>query len=161
MNTFDFTPLFRSSVGFDRLARLAEAAVQMHEPSQSYPPYNIEKHGEDAYAITVAVAGFSPDEIEVETQDGLLTIRGHKSEEDRGEDSRILYRGIASRDFHRRFQLADHVRVESAQLENGLLTVSLVREVPEEAKPRRIPVAVGSGPAIEQKSEQPTDKAAA
>lgn len=152
MNALDFAPLFRSGVGFDRLARMAETAARLGEANApSYPPYNIEKHGEDAYTITVAVAGFAPEELDVQVEQSLLTVSGHKHQEDSGEtekDSRvILHRGIAERNFQRRFQLADHVVVTGADLENGLLVIRLERRIPEAAKPRRI--AIGSSDAAQ------------
>jgi molecular chaperone IbpA len=164
MNAYDLAPLFRSGVGFDRLARLAESASRMAEPSTSYPPYNIERlsapedQGErgDAYAITVAVAGFAESDLSVDVEGQTLTITGHKERADKQEDTRVLHRGIALRDFVRRFQLADNVTVTGADLKDGLLTVSLKRVVPEADKPRRI--AIGSGPAA-LPSATPTSKA--
>ncbi len=143
MNASDLAPLFRSGVGFDRLARLAESASRMAETQNSYPPYNIERLGSaedsaDAYAITVAVAGFSGDDLAVDVEGSTLTITGHKSRADKQDESRLLHRGIALRDFVRRFQLADNVVVTGADLKDGLLTVALKRVVPEAHKPRRI-----------------------
>lgn len=160
MNAHDLAPLFRAGVGFDRLARLAEAASRLAEPNTSYPPYNIEhlgstEDGGDAYAITVAVAGFSANDLTVEAEGGLLTVSGHKASEQKQEASRLLHRGIALRDFVRRFQLADTVTVTGATLQDGLLIVSLKREVPEQAKPRRI--AINTATAV---SALPTAEAA-
>lgn len=146
MNAFDLAPLFRSGVGFDRLARLAETASRLAEPNSSYPPYNIEHLGStddggDVYSITVAVAGFAEQDLTVEAEGGLLTISGHKAQPEQKDSNRVLHRGIALRDFVRRFQLADTVTVTGAALRDGLLTVSLKREVPEQAKPRRIAIS--------------------
>ncbi|NKD88054.1 Hsp20 family protein [Haematospirillum sp. 15-248] len=155
MNAFDFSPLFRSGVGFDRLARLAEATLRHSgEQATSWPPYNIEKTGEDSYAITLAVAGFPENDLDVEVHDDLLVVRGNRSplagdtdatpnDGDQGE-RRYLHRGIAFRGFVRHFQLADHMTVTGAHLENGLLTITLVREVPEASKPRHIAIATAA-----------------
>jgi len=138
MTTYDFSPLFRSTVGFDRFARLVDAALQADTAAASYPPYNIETTGEDAYRVTMAVAGFREDELSIEAHENTLTIAGQKKT---GEDhGTFLYRGIAARDFVRKFQLADHVKVAGAYLDNGLLSVDLIREVPEEMKPRRVEI---------------------
>ncbi|MEM6438571.1 MAG: Hsp20 family protein [Pseudomonadota bacterium] len=137
MRNFDFSPLYRSTVGFDRLAKLVDATMAA-EAQPAYPPYDIVKTGEDAYRITVAVAGFSDEELNIESRDGQLVISGKKAE-DEGEAT-YLHRGIAKRAFERRFQLADHVRPSGARTENGLLHVELVREVPEALKPRRIEI---------------------
>lgn len=137
MRTYDFSPLYRSTVGFDRLAQMLDS-VTADNAQTGYPPYNIEKTGDDAYRISIAVAGFSEDEITVEARDGQLVISGKKVEEN--EERKFLHRGIATRAFEKRFQLADHVRAETALTENGLLHVDLVREVPEALKPRRIEI---------------------
>ena len=147
MTTFDFSPLFRSTVGYDRLMNLLENAGQWSEPGTSYPPYNIARTGEDHYRITVAVAGFSEDELSVEARDNALLVEGHRKEADGGQS--FLYRGIAGRSFKRQFQLADHVKVAGAQLQNGLLVIELVREVPEAMKPRRIEIKTGAPAAID------------
>lgn len=140
--TLDFAPLFRTAIGFDRLARLADS-MQEATAAQTYPPYNIERTGEDSYRLTMAVAGFSQDELEMVVRDNTLLISGRvKAEENKGE---VLYRGIAGRAFERRFALADHIVVEGAELTNGLLHVGLKRVVPEALKPRRI--EIGSAPA--------------
>ncbi|MCS6892291.1 MAG: Hsp20 family protein [Rhodovarius sp.] len=141
MNTFDFSPLFRTAIGFDRLARLLEG-LRAHEV-QSYPPYNIERTGEDQYVLTLAVAGFSEKELEVEVRNDTLTITGRPAEQQ--QPRAYLHRGIAGRAFERRFVLADHLVVKGAHLENGLLHIYLEREVPEALKPRRIPI--GTAPA--------------
>ena len=134
---FDLTPLYRSTVGFDRLARMLDEASSFEAPS--YPPYNIERVGDDDYRITMAVAGFAPEDINVEVKGNALTVSGKKAEKPETK-SEFLHQGIASRGFERRFQLADHVQVNGAGLENGLLHISLKREVPEALKPRTIPV---------------------
>ena len=135
MNTLNLSPLFRTAIGFDRLARLIDNPAA----DVAYPPYNIEKTGEDAYAITMAVAGFGPDDIEVTVKENTLVVTGRAGQE--SADGEVLYRGIAGRAFERRFVLADHIVVEGAELNNGLLRVELKRVVPEALKPRRIPIA--------------------
>ena len=135
MRTFDFSPLYRSAVGFDRLMTVLDAA-QKNGGADSYPPYNIEKIGEDVYQITVAVAGFSSADLDVEVRDGQLLIVGKGTTEE--QDNHFLHRGIARRAFERRFQLADHVEVKAADLADGLLRVDLIREIPEAMKPRKI-----------------------
>ena len=135
MRTFDFSPLYRSAVGFDRLMTVLDAA-QKNGGADSYPPYNIEKIGEDVYQITVAVAGFSSADLDVEVRDGQLLIVGKSTNEE--QDNHFLHRGIARRAFERRFQLADHVEVKAADLADGLLRVDLIREIPEAMKPRKI-----------------------
>ena len=137
----DFTPLFRSTVGFDRMMRLLDEATH-HDQDDGYPPYNIERTGEDAYRITVAVAGFRRDELSIVDHQGTLTVAGKKSGED---GAQYLHRGIAGRSFQRRFSLAEHVKVTGASLENGLLQIDLVREVPEAAKPRTIEIGRAPG----------------
>ena len=146
MRTYDFSPLYRSTVGFDRLAGLLDNVLTNDVSTQSYPPYNIEKTGDDAYRITVAVAGFTDDELNIEAKDGQLVISGKKAAET-DEQTQYLHRGIATRAFERRFQLADHVRATAAATENGLLHVDLVREVPDALKPRKI--EIGAAPALE------------
>jgi len=138
MRTFDLAPLYRSTVGFDRLFSMLDG----FESAPGYPPYNIERTGENDYRITVAVAGFAQDDLSIEVKENTLTIKGAKQakEEQRGQ---VLHQGIAARAFERVFQLADHVVVKSAQLENGLLHVDLVREIPEAKKPRQIPIGNG------------------
>lgn len=138
MRSYDFSPMFRSVVGFDHLNRLLESALEAGEEG-GYPPYNIEKIGEDNYRITMAVAGFTPEDLDVVTKENTLTISGRaRTEDDKAKT--YLYRGIAARAFERRFQLADHIKVGEAKLVNGLLSVDLTRQVPEAAKPRSIPV---------------------
>jgi len=138
MRTFDLTPLFRSTVGFDRMSHLLDAAARVGDEATSYPPYNIEKTGEDAYRVSMAVAGFADSELDITVKEGALIVTGKRASED-GE-RQFLHRGIATRAFERRFQLADHIQVTDAALENGLLHISLVREVPEEKKPRKIEI---------------------
>jgi molecular chaperone IbpA len=140
MRTLDLTPLYRSTIGIDRLAGLLDAAMSHDTAAPAYPPYNIEKTGEDAYRITLAVAGFSEADLTIESRDGQLVISGRK-QTGADEGRTYLHRGIAERAFERRFQLADHVRPVSAGVENGLLHVELVREIPEALKPRRIEIA--------------------
>jgi len=142
MTTFDFSPLFRSTVGFDRLMNMLENSVQWAEGGNSYPPYNIEKTGEDRYRITLAVAGFGEDELAVEARENALLVEGRKKEGDAGHS--YLYHGIAGRSFKRQFQLADHVRVTGAHLHNGLLVIELLRELPEAMKPRRIEITTAT-----------------
>jgi molecular chaperone IbpA len=141
MRGFDLSPFYRSTVGFDRVFSLLDTLNGSSEP-QTYPPYNIERTGEDAYRITMAVAGFADDELSVEVKDNTLSVRGEKKVDEKAKekDGEFLYRGIGTRAFERRFQLADHVEVRGASLENGLLHVDLVRVVPETLKPRTIPI---------------------
>jgi molecular chaperone IbpA len=134
--TFDFAPLWRSTIGFDRLFDLADAAQRLGGEDH-YPPYNIERVGDDRYQISLAVAGFSPDDIAITAEQNVLTIEGRKPEKEQRE---YLYQGISARHFKRQFNLADHVQVTSAAFENGLLRIELVREIPEAMKPRRIPI---------------------
>ena len=136
MRHFDFSPLYRSTVGFDRLFSMLDS---VNGDVPSYPPYNIERTGENAYRITMAVAGFSEKDLSLEAKEGILLIKGERAPED--EDREILYRGIASRAFERRFQLADFVEVKGASLENGLLHIDLEREIPDAMKPRKIEIA--------------------
>jgi molecular chaperone IbpA len=146
MRTYDFTPLFRSSVGFDRWSDLFDAASRADDSAAGYPPYNIEKTGEDKYRIMMAVAGFGENDIEVTAQDNLLVVSGDLGEL-REAGATYLYRGIATRAFERRFSLADHVKIVGAKLADGVLQVDLEREVPEAMKPRRIAVESRPGSA--------------
>ncbi|WP_186420337.1 Hsp20 family protein [Bosea sp. CS1GBMeth4] len=139
---FDFSPLYRSSIGFDRMFNALEAASRL-DTAGHWPPYDIVKTGDDDYRITMAVAGFAQDDLTVTHEPNMLMVSGHKAGQDAGE---YLHHGIAERTFERRFELADHVKVVSASLENGLLTVDLKRELPEEMKPRRIEIAAGTAP---------------
>ena len=143
MDSFDFSPLFRSTIGFDRLMRLADTATRLDSGSSAYPPYNIEATGANAYRLTMAVAGFAADELDITVKENALLISGKSKKEDGGKQ--YLHRGIAQRAFERRFQLEDHVKVTGASLDNGLLHVELVREIPEAMKPRKIEIAAGSG----------------
>ena len=143
MRTYDLSPLFRSTVGFDRMMQLLDAAGRVEDSAPSYPPYNIEKTGENAYRVTMAVAGFSADELNITVQEGVLTVTGKAAKDE--EPKQFLHRGIARRAFERRFELADHIQVNGANLVNGLLHIDLVREVPEAQKPRTVKIAVGQG----------------
>lgn len=139
MRHLDFSPLYRSTVGFDRLFSLLDAANG--DVSNSYPPYNIELTGENTYRISMAIAGFSEGELTIEAKESVLLVKGEKQQEE--DDKNYLYRGIATRTFERRFQLADYVEVRGASLENGLLHIDLVREIPDAMKPRKIDISVG------------------
>ncbi|GIK81730.1 MAG: Hsp20 family protein [Pseudorhodoplanes sp.] len=136
---FDLTPFYRSTVGFDRLFNMLDQAGGV-DSAPSYPPYNIERTGENAYRISVAVAGFAENELNIEVKENTLTIRGEKQSKTEEKAGQVLYQGIAARAFERVFQLADFVQVKGAKLENGLLHVDLVREIPEAKKPRQIPI---------------------
>ena len=149
MTTYDFTPLFRSSIGFDHLPLLLSHALQMDESTASYPPYNIDKLSEDEYRIAMAVAGFGKDDIEIVSEQNKLTVRGQIKE--RAEKT-YLHRGIAARSFQRQFDLADFVKVNSADLKDGLLVISLRREIPEQMKPRKIEIGGGNVTQLEQKA---------
>jgi len=153
MRPVDFSPLYRSTVGFDRLFSLLDQ-VNQPESQTTYPPYNIERTGDDAYRITMAVAGFGENEISIEAHRNVLTVKGEKTEDSANEGTELLYRGIASRAFDRRFQLADHVEVSGASLKNGLLHVDLKRNIPEEMKPRKIAItsAANASKQIEAKA---------
>lgn len=137
----DLTPLFRSTVGFDRMGRLLDSASNTEAPS--YPPYNIEKVADDQYRVTMAVAGFHADDLDITQNNNTLVVTGNQSKET--EEAQYLHRGIATRSFERQFELADHVNVTGAGLENGLLVIELKREVPEELKPRKIEIDTGAG----------------
>ncbi|MBZ0229238.1 MAG: Hsp20 family protein [Bauldia sp.] len=137
---YDPTPLYRSTVGFDRLFGMIDSLAGPDGSAPTYPPYNIERTGENAYRVTMAVAGFGEDELSIEAKENTLTVKGEKKEQSEAEGKQFLYRGIAARSFERRFQLADHVEVKGASLVNGLLHVDLVREIPEAMKPRTIAI---------------------
>ena len=139
MHSFDFSPLFRTTVGFDRMARALDTLAD--EPTGSFPPYNIESTGDDAYRITMAVAGFGENDIDITAQDATLVVSGRIDRSGEAEERKFLHRGIAERAFERRFNLAEHVVVTNAALENGLLHIDLVREVPEEKKPKKIAIS--------------------
>ncbi|MDO3386992.1 Hsp20 family protein [Gilvimarinus sp. SDUM040013] len=159
MRNFDLSPLYRSSIGFDRMASLLDTISRSEQSQPSYPPYNIELTGEDHYRISMAVAGFDREELTIEVNQNNLTVAGQKAEDD---DSRtFLHRGIAARNFERRFQLADHVRVHGANIENGLLHIDLVREVPEAIKPRTIEISTtAEQPRVEKAREADASAAA-
>ncbi len=143
---YDFSPLYRSMIGVDRMANLIETAMRS-EGGETYPPYDIQKTGEDTYRVRLAAAGFSPDELELTAQPNLLIVAGRKKIDEEGEDNTYLHRGIAGRNFERRFELAEYVVVKSADFTNGLLSIDLVREVPEALRPRRVDISTGRGPA--------------
>lgn len=145
MNHIDLTPLYRNSIGFDRLASLINHSLNSDTTAPSYPPYNIEELEENRYAITLAVAGFTEDELDIQVEKGILTVRGKKTV---GQEGKFLHRGIANRAFERKFNLADHIEIVDADLANGLLAIKLKREIPEAMKPRTI--------AINQKATAPT-----
>ncbi|RKQ69670.1 molecular chaperone IbpA [Litorimonas taeanensis] len=140
MRTYDFSPLYRNFVGFDRMANLIDAASQASANTASYPPYNVARLDEDSYRIELAVAGFDTDSLEIQTHENVLTISGSNASDTANDEVEYLHRGIAERGFERRFQLADHVRVTGANLNNGLLVITLQREVPEALKPRTVAI---------------------
>jgi molecular chaperone IbpA len=146
LRTIDFSPLYRSVVGFDRLADLLDSAAS--EASTGYPPYNIERTGDNTYRIEIAVAGFKPDELTIDLKESVLTVTGRKAAND--SERRFVHRGLAERNFQRRFQLAEYVAVTEAKLADGLLAIELKRELPEALKPRRIEIGVGSTSLIEE-----------
>ncbi len=151
MTTIDLTPLYRSTIGFDRFGSLLNAALGAEKATTGgWPPYNIEVVGDDRYTITLAVAGFNRDSIDIQIENGVLTIRGKQESDDRNR--KYLHQGIANRSFERKFTLADHVEVKSADLRNGLLELALVREIPEAMKPRKIEVGIGADSVLEDKS---------
>ena len=155
MDGFDFSPLFRSTIGFDRFTRLLDAASRVDSASLGYPPYNIEKTGDDSYRLTMAVAGFSPSELDITTHENTLVVTGKaQKEEEKKNGNGYLHRGIARRAFERRFSLADHMKVTGANLNNGMLHVDLVHEVPEAAKPRKIAIGTSAQAAQPQVTEQ-------
>lgn len=147
MRTFDFAPLYRSSVGFDQLANLLDNVTRVDQKQSGYPPYNIEVTGANEYRISMAVAGFSQDELSIETKDHTLTVTGHKADEN--VERKFLHRGIATRNFSRTFQLAEHVKVTNARMDNGLLHIDLLREIPEAMKPRKIEISSAERQTIE------------
>ncbi|MCH8348239.1 MAG: Hsp20 family protein [Proteobacteria bacterium] len=151
MRPFDLSPLMQSAIGFDELFRMAEKTAKGFDAAErSYPPYNIEKHGQDDYRITMALAGFGLADISVSLEDGLLTVSGKVTETEQDEDRQFIHRGIATRAFQRKFQLAGEILVTGASFDNGLLHIELMREVPEHKKPRDIPIAAGTaGPVLE------------
>jgi molecular chaperone IbpA len=150
MTTIDLSPLYRSSIGFDRMGSLLDNALRSQKESTGFPPYDIEATGENRYAITLAVAGFEESELDIQVEKGVLRVRGKKADD--GEEKSWLYRGIANRSFERKFNLADHIEVSGADLKNGLLTVSLIKEIPEAMKPRSIAIG-GTGATLEHQEE--------
>ncbi|MEM7071383.1 MAG: Hsp20 family protein [Pseudomonadota bacterium] len=152
MNSFDFTPLFRHTVGFDRMFDLANSVNR--DAAQGYPPYNIEKLDENSYQISMAVAGIAPDDIDVEFHDNVLRISGQSKDKQMSDERQFLYQGIAERSFERRFSLADYIKIVGATMENGLLHIKLKRKIPEEAKPKKIEIEVTSNKASRQISSK-------
>lgn len=152
MRSFDFSPLYRSAIGFDRMASLMDTLSRNEQNQPSYPPYNIELTGEDQYRITMAVAGFDRSELNIEVNQNNLTISANKEPEK--EERQYLHQGIAARNFERRFQLADHVEVKNATFENGLLHIDLKREIPEAMKPRTIEIDDGQSPSLNDQRER-------
>jgi molecular chaperone IbpA len=152
MRTFDFAPLYRSTVGFDRMLSMIDQLSGVDGSTQTYPPYNIERTGENSYRITVAVAGFAEADLTLEVKENTLTIRGERQAANGEAHAEVLYQGIAARAFERRFQLADYVQVKGAALENGLLHVELQREIPEAKKPRQIPINGGAPRIVEARA---------
>lgn len=150
MRTIDFSPLFRHSIGFDRMQRLLDSAARIESSANTYPPYNIEHVGEDGYRISLAVAGFGEKDLDVTVIENTLVVSGKLNED--GEDSTYLHRGIAGRAFERRFDLADHIKVIGGSLVNGMLNIDLQREVPEEMKPRKIAIETRDAKRIEKKA---------
>ena len=151
MNTIDLTPLYRSSIGFDRFGSMLDSALRSEKTATGYPPYDIESLGENEYSITLAVAGFEESELDIQVEKGVLSVRGKKAET--SKDRSYLYQGIANRSFERKFNLADFIEVTGANLNNGLLTINLVKEIPEAMKPKSI--AIGqSAKTIEHKSKE-------
>ena len=152
MRAYDFSPLFRYSVGFDRMQRLLDSALERSESAPGYPPYNIESVGENAYRITMAVAGFGENDLDVTVKENQLTVTGRSDRND--EQVSYLHRGIATRAFERRFDLADHVKVTGANIANGMLTISLERQIPEEQKPRKIEIKRSSVDTLVDKAKR-------
>ncbi len=153
MRNFDYSPLYRSTVGFDRLFSLLDTLGQPDQSAPTYPPYNIDRTGENAYRISMAVAGFSDADLSIEAKQNVLTVKGEQNATE-DENVEVLFRGIASRAFERRFQLADHVEVHNAHLENGLLHIELVREIPEAMKARKIEIGNKNSKQIEAKTKK-------
>lgn len=154
MTTIDLTPLYRSTIGFDRMASLLDSALRGDQSSGGYPPYNIEVTGENQYGITLAVAGFEESELDIQVENGTLSVRGKKAGSQDNDQRRFLHQGIAYRSFERKFNLADHVEVRGAELRHGLLTISLVKEVPEAMKPKSIAINTGSNTLEHKKDEK-------
>jgi len=159
MTHIDLTPLYRSTIGFDRMANLLDSALRGEQTSNGYPPYNIEVTGENEYGITLAVAGFEEEELNLQVENGVLTVRGKKASNEDDKNRRFLHQGIAYRSFERKFNLADHVEVRGAELKHGLLTIQLVKEVPEAMKPKTIAInGKTSSSAIERSEERRVGK---
>jgi molecular chaperone IbpA len=158
MRTVDFSPLYRSTVGFDRMANLLQTMGQFDPSAPAYPPYNIEQSGENDYRVTMAVAGFSEADLSVEIKEDTLTVTGRRNETE--QNAKFLHQGIAGRSFERRFQLAEHMQVTAAKLENGLLQIGIVRVIPEEKKTRRIEIVATAGPSEPRIIESGTARAA-
>ncbi len=152
MMTYDFTPFYRSTIGFDRMARFLESATRVADIENGYPPYNIEAIGEDRYRVTLAVAGFSRDELDLQVREDMLHVAGRQTDE--AAERNFLHQGIAGRSFQKQFRLADHVKVENAWLDNGLLAIDLVREIPEEMKPRHIAIAASAPKMVVSKAKK-------
>ncbi|MCP4387317.1 MAG: Hsp20 family protein [Gammaproteobacteria bacterium] len=152
MTTIDLSPLYRNSIGFDRMGSLLDSALRSQKASVGFPPYDIETTGEDRYAITLAVAGFEESELDIQVENGVLQVRGKKADD--SEEKSYLYRGIANRSFERKFNLADYIEVSGADLKNGLLTISLVKEIPEAMKPRAITIGAASTTLEHQKNAE-------
>ena len=157
MRSFDFTPYRRSTIGFDRLFEFLENASR--EQADNYPPYDIEKLSDDSYRITLAVAGFSAADIDITARQNMLVVTGRKAE-NRGKDGNYIHMGIATRAFERRFELADFVRVEAADMKDGLLSIELIREIPEAMKPRKIDINAGRSETLEARAEAPESESA-
>ncbi|MCP3688936.1 MAG: Hsp20 family protein [Gammaproteobacteria bacterium] len=151
MTTIDLSPLYRSSIGFDRMGSLLDSALRTEKTGTGYPPYDIEVHGENDYSITLAVAGFEESELDIQVEKGVLSVRG-KKEAGNGKDRNYLYQGIANRSFERKFNLADFIEVTGADLNNGLLTISLMKEIPEAMKPKSITIGT-SDKTLEHKAK--------
>jgi len=150
MNTIDLTPLYRNTIGFDRMGSLLDNALRSQKAGVGFPPYDIESTGEDQYAITLAIAGFEESELDIQVENGVLSVRGKKADDD--AERSYLYRGIANRSFERKFNLADYIEVRGAELKNGLLTINLVKEIPEAMKPRTIAIK-SAGATLEHKGK--------
>lgn len=154
MTTIDLSPLYRSTIGFDRMASLLDSALRGDQTGGGYPPYNIEVTGENRYGITLAVAGFEENELDIQVENNVLSVRGKKADSDDDQDRRYLHQGIAYRSFERKFNLADHVEVKGAELKNGLLSIALVKEVPEAMKPKSIAINSGGATTLEHKRDE-------
>ena len=159
MNSIDLSPLYRNSVGYDRMASLLDNALRSQKAGVGFPPYDIETTGEDRYSITLAVAGFEESELELQVENGVLTVSGKKADET--EEKSYLYRGIANRSFERKFNLADYIEVQGAELKNGLLSIQLVKEIPEAMKPRTISINGKAAKQVNGKAKKQVEAVAA